>query len=119
MTEEHERIDFSSLDPSIDEVRWERRIHSIARIACDLKNRQISIWSALAAFAKPALAAAALAACIFVTVAAVSSVQDTSDEPSALVQTEPSLALSEWAATAKMPAANQILEVLGGSNDQK
>jgi negative regulator of sigma E activity len=119
INEEREKIDFSSLDPALDEDRWERRIRGIVRTALATREAKVTVWSQLTAWAKPALAAAVVTACICVTVAAVSSVEDTRDKTSVSVQTEPALALAEWAASDEPPATSLILEILGGYNDKK
>ncbi len=115
MNEENDKIDFSSLDPSVDETRWERRIRHIVHTACEEKARPVTIGSILAAWFRPALAAASVAAGLCVTFAAIRS----TDNQTTSAETEPALALSEWAATDEVPDARRILTLLGGADDEK
>lgn len=111
------KIDFSSLDPSRNEEAWERRISNIVAAASDRRQPVVSIWLQLAAWAKPPLIASGIAAALFL---AVSGVVVRREERSAVSsQQEPALALSGWAAGEDLPSTHRILQILGGSYDEK
>ena len=56
------RIDFSALDPSRDEKRWQGMLESVVEKAMYRREHRLSVGYQLIVWAKPALALAAAAA---------------------------------------------------------
>jgi hypothetical protein len=103
-----DKIDFSSLDPMCDRVRFEGMVQTIVERASaktDALSDEPSIASQLATWARPALALAA-GLTVLVWAGALFS------KPTASQTTQPAWALSTWAFNDQVPAANEILEVM-------
>jgi hypothetical protein len=101
------RVDFSSLDPSTDQLRWERSLRGVldrthaARFRLALEARALR-WA-------PAALAAGSAAVVLVWMlgAPSSGVESVTAEPA-------SAALVRWAEQGQLPPPQQVLQVLGG-----
>ena len=133
------RLDLSALDPRRDEERFERSVRSIAaRLAPTLaarRARKPDLWTLLAAWQRPVLAAAAVLAVALVAalmrlgplaapgssnaVSAHSRVA--SPKPAATRQPSTLLeaagvpaAVAEWAETGTAPSGSSVLELGGG-----
>lgn len=112
-----EKIDFSPLDPSLRKDAWERRISDIVAVATNGRQPAASLWVQLAAWARPPLIAAGVAAAFCLAIAAFTITRGTASRFS--VQQEPALALSGWVAGADLPSTDKILHILGGTYDEK
>ena len=104
-----QKIDFSCLDPSGDVAKWEARVSRIVRTAARSRQLRNTLWYQLAAWTRPALAAAGVAALLCVSGAAAA----TYAVDTATTQAEPAQDLASWAAGADLPSTEQILQVLG------
>jgi len=105
-----EKIDFGPLDPSRDRARWAGLVDEIARRAAAARRptilRQVVVW------ARPTLALAAALALV-AWGAALLGGRGSSETASAAEL------LSRWAQSDEVPAASQILEVLGDGDAQE
>jgi len=101
-----DRIDFSSLDPSRDGLRWEGRVRAIAARAF-AGHRNPVLWQ-LTAWARPAMAMAALAALVCWLPALA-------EKETPRAATDGARALSEWAANPPPSSTNEVLSSLGDS----
>jgi hypothetical protein len=100
---EDDRIDFSALDPSRDRVRWEARIAAIAAAG----RKRPSLFDALAAWARPALAAAAAIAVVVWGAAMLT-------HRTAPAQADPYAQVIDWSRGQMPQNAYELLEVLHG-----
>jgi hypothetical protein len=108
-----ERIDLSSLDPSRDEARWNRRIELIAARAAAAGRRRLTVAQQLRTWMRPALAIAASVA----LVSWLGALASRPSEPTAITATEdPASTLARWAMSDERPSTSSILEVLGGTD---
>jgi hypothetical protein len=98
-----DRIDFGPLDPSRDGPRWQAQIAQVVARAL-ARRRARSVPTQLAAWSRPALAAATLLAIVVWVLALLPRAPEPSD-PTAL--------LSQWAVTGEVPATGKILELFG------
>lgn len=105
-----ERIDLSALDPSADRERWERLVRSVADRAVAAR-RQSPMLLQLAAWSRPALAAAAVLAIGVWSASAL-----TAGEAREAAASDPAYALSGWAEGGELPSAAQALQLLGGED---
>ena len=109
-TDDEDKIDFGPLDPARDRARWAALVDGIVARAAQARRpsipRQVLVW------ARPTLAVAASLALAVWAAAYLGG-----REPEA--EAAPTELLTRWAQTDEVPAAAQILEVLGdadGSN---
>ena len=106
-------IDFSCLDPSRDAARWERMIAAVASRARAARGRGVA--DQLAAWWRPALAAAAVLAVAFLGAALLSDAPKA--EPRASIP-ERDAALVRWALGDGRTSAWDDLALLGGFHDE-
>jgi hypothetical protein len=104
-----EKIDFAALDPSRDPRRWEQLVGDVARRGLEAR-RAASVTRQLVAWARPALAAAALVALVVWLIAALRPA------PTAVAAARPADALTAWAWNDELPATATILETLGADD---
>ena len=103
-----DRIDFSNLDPSRDGPRWEGRVQAIAARA--FAGHQNPVLWQLTAWARPALAMAALAALVcWLPALAEKEAPGTASRAA----TDGARALSEWAANPPSSSARRGAFLLG------
>jgi hypothetical protein len=102
-----DRIDLTALDPSQDRVRWAALVGTIAARAAQTSRlsvtRQVLVW------ARPTLAIAAAVALVVWGTALFGARE-------AEAEAAPAELLARWAQADEIPAATQILEVLGDAN---
>jgi hypothetical protein len=104
-------IDFSALDPSRDQLRWERTVNQLlARLHAD-RGRRLSVEHQLLRWARPVLAAAAT----FCLIAWAAGYLAAGRRPasSAEQSAAPALVLATWAANHQIPDTSELLETLG------
>ena len=98
---ENEPIDFSPLDPSRDQVRWERMVRAVAARGRAVRRPPIL------RYARPALAVAAIVA---LAVWAPLLIR----RPGAEVATsDPATSLADWARSGETPAPSDLIGVFG------
>lgn len=112
---DHERIDFSALDPAADSARWEEMIGSVSRRTAPALARRAAERSPivlLASWMRPMLATAAVLA----AVATAPLVRSWGDSPSGVVPrpgVEEALQLSEpvslWLVEDRAPTTSDLL----------
>jgi hypothetical protein len=106
-----DRIDFSALDPSHDELRWTRTVDALVGKALAERRKRLSVERQLLRWARPVLAVAAglsLVAWTASYLAANRSHQvSTAKDP-------PALTLSNWAANNQIPEPSDLFGTLGG-----
>jgi hypothetical protein len=105
-----EPIDFSALDPSSNQLHWERTINRLATQGSAECRRRLSIQHQLLRWGRPVLAAAA-ALCLIAWTAGywAAARQPTS---SADQGTAPALSMSTWAANHEIPDTSELLGAL-------
>jgi len=103
-------IDFSALDPSRDQLRWERTIADLAARASGECRRRISVQHQLLRWGRPVLAAAA-ALCLITWGAGYWAARRQSASPAAR-GTAPALSISAWAANHEIPDTSELLATL-------
>ena len=111
---DEQKIDLSDLDPSRDAERWEELVRTVARRALAARRRRLTVGHQLLAWARPALAVAAVAA----LVSWVGNLA--SPEPTATIaegQEDPAIVLARWASSDERPSTPKILRVLGERHD--
>jgi len=105
-----DKIDFSPLDPSRDQGRWNDMVASVARRALQARRRRLTIAAQLLEWSRPMLAAAAGLALVSWIGAMASG---TRQEANATAAPHPAMTLAEWAATDQVPDTQRVLELLG------
>lgn len=105
-----EPIDFSVLDPSRDQLRWERTINRLAAQASAECRGRLTVQHQLLRWGRPVLAAAA-ALCL---IAWSASYWAAARRPAGSGEqaTAPALSISTWAANHEVPNASELLETL-------
>jgi hypothetical protein len=107
-------IDFSALDPSRNQLRWERRILDLAAKAHAEGRRRHALERELLRWARPVLAVAATLCLIAWTAGYV--VGHRRQAPTAQTWTQsPALDLAGWAANDRIPESSELLRTLGGT----
>ena len=106
-----ERIDFSALDPSQNELRWTRAIDALVTQALADRRKRLSVRQQLLRWAAPALAVAA-GLCIVVWTAGQLV---PSKRMASSVQHSAALTLASWAANNEIPEPSEVLGVLGNN----
>jgi hypothetical protein len=109
---EDERIDFSALDPSRNELGWKRTIDALACKALAERRKRLSIERQLLRWARPVLAAAA-ALSIVAWTAGFLAVNRSNNVSS--VRPPPALTLANWAANNQIPEPSDLFGTLGGN----
>jgi|WetSurMetagenome_2_1015567.scaffolds.fasta_scaffold439832_2 hypothetical protein len=108
---EDERIDFSALDPSRNQLRWQRTVDALVVKAMAERRKRLSIEQQLLRWARPVLAVAAGLSIVAWTTGFLSanrSQQVTS------AQHPPALTLASWAANNQIPEPSDLFGTLGG-----
>jgi hypothetical protein len=106
-----ERIDFSALDPSRNELRWERTIHALVDKAMAERRKRLSVEQELLRWARPVLA---VAACLSI-MAWTAGFLTASNLASSAAQVPPALTLANWAANNQIPEPSDLFGTLGGN----
>jgi hypothetical protein len=108
---DNERIDFSPLDPSRDELRWSRTIDSLVARAVSERRARLSVERQLLRWARPVLAMAA-GLCIAAWTAGLIA-----GDRQAQVATvaPPALTLANWAANNEIPDPSDLVATLRGN----
>ena len=107
-----DRIDFSALDPSRDELRWARTVDGIVGKALAERRKRLSVEQQLLRWARPVLAVAAGLSIVAWTAGFLASGR--SDQVSS-VQHPPALTLASWAANNQIPEPSDLFGTLGGN----
>ena len=106
-----ERIDFSALDPTQDQIRWARIANALVNQAIAERNRRAVVGEQLLHWARAVLLVAA-GLCI---VAWSARLFPGSQPPPTLTQEmQPALRLSSWAANNQMPEPADLFGTLRG-----
>lgn len=114
MTEE-DKVDLSPLDPARDPARWDTLVRGVASRALAAHRARNTLAFQIAAWGRPALAAAAALAIVSWALAWSS---DSGEMRTSADTTQPAAyQLAGWAATGKLPETPQMMSALGGSND--
>jgi hypothetical protein len=108
-----DKVDLSSLDPTVDEQRWDRLVGSIAHRAWSANKRRLTVPLQLVTWARPALA---VAACLALVPWGASLLQDDESQQTVASQQDPAYVLARWAAEGEQPPPSEILQVLGDSH---
>jgi hypothetical protein len=106
-----DRIDFSALDPSHNELRWRRSVDALVDRAVVERRKRLSIEQQLLRWARPVLAVAAGLSFMAWTASYLAS-----DRPNqaSTVQNPPALTLANWAANNQIPEPSDLVGTLGG-----
>jgi uncharacterized membrane protein YidH (DUF202 family) len=108
---EDERIDFSALDPSRDELRWTRTVDGLVDKALAERRKRLSIERQLLRWARPALAVAASIGLVAWTAGLLAANRSgrvtTAQHPAALT-------VANWAANNQIPQPSELWGALGG-----
>jgi hypothetical protein len=105
---DHERIDFSSLDPSRDELTWTRSIDALVTRALADRHKRLSVEEQLLRWARPVLAVAA-GLCIVAWTAGYFS---PSTKMASSAQRSAAITLASWAANNQIPEPSDVLGLL-------
>jgi hypothetical protein len=108
-----ERIDFSALDPSRNELRWERTIHALVDKAMAERRKRLSVERELLRWARPVLAVAACLSIMAWTAGFLTA--NRSNLVSSAAQVPPALTLANWAANNQIPEPSDLFGTLGGN----
>jgi len=111
-----EKIDFSPLDPSKDELRWQRLIVATASRARG-SRRAPTVIDQLVAWGRPALAFAA-ALCVVLWSGSWWAQTRTAERKRAAVQSEQAERLLRWALDDEVPPPEVVLQVVGDAHDR-
>ena len=106
-----EPLDLSSLDPTLNQARWEETIRTVTERA--EAGYRSPLLSQLSAWARPALALAVAAT----LVAWAPALLFRSTAAGIERQADPARTLSEWAASPHSTATGELLSSLGGANE--
>jgi len=106
-----ERIDFSALDPSRDELRWMRSVDVLVMRALAERRKRLSVEQQLLRWARPVLAVAA-GLCIVAWTAGYFSPTRTT---TSAIQHPAAITLASWAANNQIPELSDVLGVLGNN----
>ncbi len=113
MDEEHldERIDFSAIDPSQNQLRWARTVDAVVARALSERRKRLSIERQLLRWARPVLVMAA-GLCILTWTADLinpnRSSKTTAQQPAWLT-------LAGWAANNQIPEPSDLVGTLRGN----
>lgn len=111
-----DRIDFSPLDPSRDQDRWNDLLASVARRAVQARRRRLTVAVQLLTWSRPMLAAAAGLALVSWIGAMASG---TGQAPTTTASEAPAMTLAAWAEQDRLPDTPKILELLGATHDTR
>ena len=107
-----DRIDFSALDPSRNELRWARSVDGIVGKALAERRKRLSVEQQLLRWARPVLAVAAGLGIVAWTAGFLAAGRP--DRVSS-VQPPPALTLASWAANNQIPEPSDLFGTLGGN----
>jgi hypothetical protein len=105
----NDKIDLSSLDPTVDSERWNRLVESVTARALAARG-QLTLASQLLEWARPTLAVAASVAMVAWWGA---SFRAPEAMPVGHLQKEAPWILTRWAVSGEEPPVASMLEVLG------
>jgi hypothetical protein len=108
-------IDFSALDPSRNQLRWERTIDNLAAHAYAERRRRLSVEYQLLRWGRPVLAAAA-AVCLILWSAGYFAASRRAGA-TATASAPPALVLATWAANHQTPETDELLGTLGANHE--
>ncbi len=106
---EDERIDFSALDPSRDELRWTRTVDGLVDKALAERRKRLSIERQLLRWARPALAVAASLGLVAWTADFLAA-----HRPGTTAQHPAALTVANWAANNQIPQPSELWGALEG-----
>ena len=111
-----EKVDLSSLDPTMDQQRWDRLVGSIADRAWSARKRRLTVPLQLVTWARPVLA---VAACLALVPWGASLLRNGESEQPSASQQDPAYLLARWAAEDEKPSPSEILRLLGDSHEDR
>jgi hypothetical protein len=108
-------VDFSSLDPRRDEVRWERMVQGVVAQAVKARARPGPVWVGLATSGTRILAAAAAVAVIAWAPALWSRVTAGSWPRlnATAASHDPARSLADWAERDQLPSNSELASAMG------
>ncbi len=110
-----DKVDFSALDPSRDEVAWERRIQAVAARGLAARQRSFTIFDQLRAWRRPALAvtlaAAAASWLLVITSERIEASPKTAEESAEATW-------SRWALNDQVPQTTEVFQLVEASRDR-
>jgi hypothetical protein len=111
-----DRIDFSVLDPSRNEIRWTRTVDALVVRALAERRKRLSVEQQLLRWARPILAVAAGLSFMAWTASYLVSNQSSANRSSEVmaVKNSPALTLANWAANNRIPDPSDLFGTLGG-----
>jgi len=107
-----DRIDFSTLDPSRNELRWTRTVDALVGRALADRHKRLSVEQQLLRWARPVLAVAAGLSFVAWTASYLASNRA---QQVSTVQNPPALNLANWAANNQIPEPSDLFGTLGGN----
>jgi len=107
-----DRIDFSALDPSRNELRWTRSVDALVGRALVERRKRLSVEQQLLRWARPVLAVAAGLSFVAWTASYLASNRA---QQVSTVQNPPALNLANWAANNQIPEPSDLFGTLGGN----
>lgn len=107
-------IDFSALDPSRNQLRWERALQELAGKAHAEHLRRATVHAQLLHWARPVLAVAA-AFCLVVWTAGYWVGHRRTVVAASTSTQSPALTLAAWAASDRIPDSSELFRTLGGN----
>jgi hypothetical protein len=108
---DHERIDFTALDPRGDEPRWARSIDVLVTRALAERRHRLSIEQQLLRWARPVLAVAAGLSIVAWSAGYFSLAKRSTSLP----HPPAAITLASWAANNEIPEPSDVLGVLGNN----
>ena len=105
-------VDLSALDPSRNQLRWERTIQELAARGYAERRRRYVLDRELLRWARPVLAVAAALCLIVWTAGYLRSSRAVGPARSATMP--PALTLAAWAANDRIPDSSELFGILGG-----
>lgn len=113
---ENDRIDLSPLDPSIDKQKWNRLIESIVSRSIALRRNRLSLGYYIFVWSRPAFA---LAFALAFVAAIGASLRVERSVTGYNAKTAPAVRFAVWGITNERPTTTEILELLGGQNEDR
>lgn len=105
-------IDFSSLDPSRDAVRFERMVQGVVAQAVKARARPGPVWVGLASSGGRMLAAAAVAVIAWAP-ALWSRLNPGARPAAAALRQDPARSLADWAERDRLPSSAELASAMG------
>lgn len=107
-------IDFSTLDPSRNQLRWERTIQELAAQAHAESRHRYALERELLRWARPVLAVAAMLCLIAWTAGYVATRGGAATAGGRASARSAALDLAAWVANDRIPESSELLGTLGG-----